>query len=163
MSDVDLALAAAASGGSGGNSPGETAVDDADAADQAAARRGERQRDPHPQPDAFVANILNRGPSLEKQLSLGFLDHMDSADIGEMVRDMDIGVGSAGSDEFTRRVDALSDVIKCQSDGRRDARSDDERRMVPEKKKQTKRQSTHLVALEGDTSTTIKKLYSAPH
>eukprot|EP00982_Pelagococcus_subviridis_P000064 617-Pelagococcus_subviridis.AAC.2 len=35
--------------------------------------------------------------------------------------------------------------------------------MVPEKKKQTKRQSTHLVALEGDTSTTIKKLYSAPH
>ena len=112
MSDVDLALAAAASGGSGGNSPGETAVDDADAADQAAARRGERQRDPHPQPDAFVANILNRGPSLEKQLSLGFLDHMDSADIGEMVRDMNIGVGSAGSDEFTRRVDALSDVIK---------------------------------------------------
>jgi hypothetical protein len=37
---------------------------------------------------------------------------MDSADIGEMVRDMNIGVGSGGSDEFTRRVDALSDVIK---------------------------------------------------
>jgi hypothetical protein len=28
---------------------------------------------------------------LEKQLSLGFLDSMNSAEIGEMVRDMNIG------------------------------------------------------------------------
>jgi heat shock transcription factor len=42
-------------------------------------------------PDAFVSSILERGPSLEKQLSLGFLDSMNSAEIGEMVRDMNIG------------------------------------------------------------------------
>lgn len=59
--------------------------------------------------DTFVSSILERGPSLEKQLSLGFLDSMDSADIGEMVRDMQIGgANQQQSDEFARRVDALT-------------------------------------------------------
>merc|ERR1719478_1267062 len=46
---------------------------------------------PIPANDAFVSSILERGPSLEKQLSLGFLDTMSSAEIGEMVREMQIG------------------------------------------------------------------------
>ena len=64
-------------------------------------------------PDAFVSSILERGPSLEKQLSLGFLDSMNSAEIGEMVRDMNIGArGVAGNpnparDEVAARFDAL--------------------------------------------------------
>ena len=64
-------------------------------------------------PDAFVSSILERGPSLEKQLSLGFLDSMNSAEIGEMVRDMNIGAGARDEshpvqDEVAARFDALN-------------------------------------------------------
>ena len=61
-------------------------------------------------PDEFVSSILERGPSLEKQLSLGFLDSMNSAEIGEMVRDMNIGARGAGGaqDEVAARFDALN-------------------------------------------------------
>jgi len=56
--------------------------------------------------DAFVQNILARGPSLEKQLSMGFLDSMDSADIGEMVREMQLHGNER--DEIAQRVNALT-------------------------------------------------------
>ena len=61
-------------------------------------------------PDEFVSSILERGPSLEKQLSLGFLDSMNSAEIGEMVRDMNIGARGVGParDEVAARFDALN-------------------------------------------------------
>jgi heat shock transcription factor len=60
--------------------------------------------------DTFVSSILARGPSLAKQLSLGFLDSMDSAEIGEMVRDMQIGAASQQNDDIAQRVSALTDV-----------------------------------------------------
>ena len=74
---------------------------------------------PIPANDAFVSSILERGPSLEKQLSLGFLDTMSSAEIGEMVREMQIGQhqGDAGErgipgggigDDLSARFDALN-------------------------------------------------------
>ena len=55
-------------------------------------------------PDAFVSSILERGPSLEKQLSLGFLDGMSSAEIGDLVRDMQIG---QEGDEISQRLETL--------------------------------------------------------
>lgn len=55
-------------------------------------------------PDAFVSSILERGPSLEKQLSLGFLDAMNSAEIGDLVRDMQIG---REGDEISQRLETL--------------------------------------------------------
>ena len=61
------------------------------------------------QPDTFVSSILERGPSLEKQLSLGFLDSMNSAEIGEMVRDMNIGNRNGNAqDEVAARFEALN-------------------------------------------------------
>ena len=61
-------------------------------------------------PDNFVNSILQRGPSLEKQLSLGFLDSMNSAGIGEMVREMNIGKGAerVDGDEVAERFQALN-------------------------------------------------------
>lgn len=61
-------------------------------------------------PDNFVNSILQRGPSLEKQLSLGFLDSMNSAEIGEMVREMNIGKGAerVDGDEVAARFQALN-------------------------------------------------------
>jgi heat shock transcription factor len=72
--------------------------------------RGEARQAAGDKPDAFVSSILERGPSLEKQLSLGFLDSMNSAEIGEMVRDMNIGARGAGGaqDEVAARFDALN-------------------------------------------------------
>ena len=52
--------------------------------------------------DPFVSSILDRGPSLEKQMSLGFLERMSSAEIGDMVKDMNIN--QPFDDEFARRV-----------------------------------------------------------
>jgi heat shock transcription factor len=66
-------------------------------------------------PDAFVSSILERGPSLEKQLSLGFLDSMNSAEIGEMVRDMNIGNRDqthAVQDEVAARFAALDPAAR---------------------------------------------------
>ena len=52
--------------------------------------------------DPFVSSILDRGPSLEKQMSLGFLERTSSAEIGDMVKDMNIN--QPFDDEFARRV-----------------------------------------------------------
>ena len=60
------------------------------------------------------SSILERGPSLEKQLSLGFLDSMNSAEIGEMVRDMNIGNRDQThpvQDEVAARFDALNPAV----------------------------------------------------
>ena len=60
--------------------------------------------------DTFVSSILERGPSLEKQMSLSFLDTMDSAEISDLVRDIQIGADGAHeqpSDEFAQRAKTL--------------------------------------------------------
>ena len=72
--------------------------------------RGDRDDGDDQKPDNFVNSILQRGPSLEKQLSLGFLDSMNSAEIGEMVREMNIGKGAerVDGDEVAARFQALN-------------------------------------------------------
>lgn len=55
-----------------------------------------------PEPDQFVSSILERGPSLDTQMSLGFLERMSSAEIGDMVKDMNIN--QPLDDEFARRI-----------------------------------------------------------
>ena len=49
-----------------------------------------------------MSSILDRGPSLEKQMSLGFLERMSSTEIGDMVKDRNIN--QPFDDEFARRV-----------------------------------------------------------
>ena len=70
--------------------------------DMAGSDPEQSQNAPGPEPDQFVSSILERGPSLDTQMSLGFLERMSSAEIGDMVKDMNIN--QPLDDEFARRI-----------------------------------------------------------
>ena len=70
--------------------------------DMAGSDPEQSQNAPGHEPDQFVSSILERGPSLDTQMSLGFLERMSSAEIGDMVKDMNIN--QPLDDEFARRI-----------------------------------------------------------
>jgi heat shock transcription factor len=70
--------------------------------DMAGSDPDQSQNAPGHEPDQFVSSILERGPSLDTQMSLGFLERMSSAEIGDMVKDMNIN--QPLDDEFARRI-----------------------------------------------------------